>query len=60
MRATQLAEHFNCLMRSSSRVDWSATINCLRNIPAKNMSAVLYDSFVNIVNVFRFISTVKQ
>lgn len=54
MRAIQLAEQFHCLERSSSRVDWSATMNCLRKIPAKNMSAVLYDFYVNIVNVFRF------
>lgn len=42
-RAAKLADKFNCYIPD----DWSQSINCLRNIPAENITATLYDFFVN-------------
>lgn len=43
-RATQLAERMNCYKPN----DWSQTIECLRNVPAYNISAFAFELFVNI------------
>lgn len=42
-RAKQVAQRFNCYIPK----DWSQTIDCLRDVPSKNMSAVYYDLFVS-------------
>lgn len=42
-RAKQVAQRFNCYIPN----DWSQTIDCLRDIPAKNMSAVYFEFFVS-------------
>lgn len=41
-RALQLAEHFNCHKPN----DWTQTLDCLRNIPATNLTASFYDFYV--------------
>lgn len=46
-RATQLAKYFDCYAPK-----WSQTIDCLREIPAKDITAAFYDFFVNTNNEF--------
>lgn len=47
-RATQLAKQFDCYMPN----DWPKTINCLRDIPATNITAAFSDFFVSANNLF--------
>lgn len=42
-RATYLAKKFNCYYENK----WKKTINCLRKIPAENITATFYDYFVS-------------
>lgn len=42
-RATQLAEMFKCYTPN----DWSKSIDCLRQVPAENITAAFYDFFVS-------------
>lgn len=44
-RAVKFAEYFNCYTPN----DWPQTIECLRNIPAINITASLYDFYVSII-----------
>lgn len=41
-RAKQLAESFNCYKPNN----WPKTIDCLRHIPATNITAAFYNFFV--------------
>lgn len=43
-RAKQLAGYLDCYKPN----DWPQTIDCLRDVPAKNITAALYDFFVSI------------
>lgn len=45
-RAKQLADSLDCYKSN----DWSGTMECLRNVPAKNITAALYDFFVCVGN----------
>lgn len=46
-RAKQLAKYFSCYKSN----DWSHTIDCLRNVPAVNITAAFYEFFVSITNL---------
>lgn len=50
-RARQLAENFDCFIAN----DWLQTIDCLRTVPARNITAAFYDFFVNIIKYYHFI-----
>lgn len=45
-RARQLADFFDCYKDN----DWSATVECLRSVPAQNITGVLYDFYVSLFN----------
>lgn len=47
-RTEQLAKRFDCFIIPRN---WTHIIDCLRNVPAKNMSAVAYEFLVNITNI---------
>lgn len=49
-RAIQLAQHFDCYKPN----DWTQSIDCLRNVSAKDITAAVYDFFVNILIIFTF------
>lgn len=54
-RAAELAQKFNCLFPNH----WSNTINCLRNVPAANITAAFYEFFVTIQQkIFNSISLI--
>lgn len=42
-RAAILAEKFDCY----SEANWKKTIDCLRSVPAEDLTAVLYEYFVS-------------
>lgn len=44
-RAKQLAKNFDCYKPN----DWSQSLDCLRNVPAANITAAIYDFFVSIM-----------
>lgn len=41
-RARQLADYLDCYKDN----DWAETIECLRKVPAKNITGLLYDFYV--------------
>lgn len=55
-RAIQLAKRFNCYTPN----DFSKAIDCLRMIPAKNMSAVVDEFYVNIINDYLHIDIILK
>lgn len=42
-RAKQLAENFDCYTPNN----WSQSLDCLRNVPATNITAAIYNFFVS-------------
>lgn len=44
-RAKQLAKYFDCHKPN----DWPNSIDCLRNVPAANITAAIYNFFVNTI-----------
>lgn len=42
-QTAKLAKMFNCYAEN----DWARTVECLRTVPAKNITATLYDFFVS-------------
>lgn len=49
-RAIQLAQNFDCYKPN----DWAQSIDCLRNVSAKDITAAVHDFFVNIWFIFTF------
>lgn len=45
-RAELLASKFGCY----SEADWSKTIDCLRTVPAENITAAFYEYFVGLIS----------
>lgn len=53
-RAIQLAQHFDCYKPN----DWPQSIDCLRNVSAKDITAAVYEFFVNMRSFTFFINCV--
>lgn len=55
-RATYLAKKFDCYHANN----WKKSLNCLRKVPAENITATFYDFFVRFTHFLSFCEFIVQ